>query len=47
MSDRPDVNELHFAAQSGDVETIARLVAAGADVNARDHHGNTPLKYAS
>lgn len=47
MSDRPDVSDLHFAAQGGDVEGIARLVAAGADVNARDEHGNTPLKYAS
>src|SRR4051812_31388978 len=47
MSNRPDVTELHFAAQSGDVEAIVRLVAAGADVNARDEHGNTPLKYAS
>ena len=47
MSDRPDVTELHFAAQAGDVEAIVRLVAAGADVNARDAHGNTPLKYAS
>lgn len=47
MSDRPDVTELHFAAQSGDVEAIARLVAAGAKVNAQDEHGNTPLKYAS
>ena len=46
-SDRPDVTELHFAAQAGDVEAIVRLVAAGADVNARDEHGNTPLKYAS
>ncbi|HZN68203.1 MAG TPA: ankyrin repeat domain-containing protein [Tepidisphaeraceae bacterium] len=47
MSDRHDVTDLHFAAQAGDVEAIARLVAAGADVNARDKHGNTPLKYAT
>jgi cytohesin len=47
MRDGPDVTDLHFAAQAGDVEAIVRLVAAGADVNARDEHGNTPLKYAS
>jgi ankyrin repeat protein len=47
MSDRDDVTDLHWAAQAGDVEAITRLVAAGADVNARDKHGNTPLKYAS
>jgi ankyrin repeat protein len=47
MGDRTSVTDLHFAAQAGDVEAIARLVAAGADVNARDEHGNTPLKYAS
>ena len=47
MSDRRDITDLHFAARAGDVEAIARLVAAGADVDARDGHGNTPLKYAS
>jgi ankyrin repeat protein len=47
MIDHDSITELHFAAQAGDVEAIVRLVAAGADVNARDGHGNTPLKYAS
>ena len=47
MTDRRSATDLHFAARAGDVEEIARLVAAGADVNARDAHGNTPLKYAS
>ena len=40
------LNDLHIAAQDGNVDAIARLVAAGADVNARDAKGNTPLKYA-
>jgi ankyrin repeat protein len=39
--------QLHFAAQAGDCSEIRRLVAAGADVNSQDEHGNTPLKYAS
>lgn len=39
--------ELHFAAQSGDVAEVKRLVEAGADVNVQDENGNTPLKYAS
>lgn len=47
MSERHNITELHFAAQSGNVQAIARLVAAGADVNARDENGNTPLQYAS
>jgi ankyrin repeat protein len=47
MGNHESVTNLHCAAQAGDVETIARLVAAGADVNARDERGNTPLKYAS
>ncbi len=39
--------ELHFAAQDGDVAKVSRLLALGADVNATDSRGNTPLKYAS
>ena len=39
--------DLHFAAQRGDAEEVRRLVAAGANVNAQDKNGNTPLKYAS
>lgn len=38
---------LHFAAQAGDAAAVAKLAAAGADVNARDRHGNTPIKYAA
>ena len=34
---------LHAAAWRGDVTKIERLVAAGANLNARDAHGRTPL----
>lgn len=39
--------ELHFAAQDGDLAEVRRLLTLGAEVNATDAHGNTPLKYAS
>lgn len=38
---------LHAAAWRGDLAQIDRLVAAGADLNARDAHGRTPLQVAS
>ena len=38
---------LHAAAQRGDTARIARLVAARADLNARDPHGRTPLHVAT
>jgi hypothetical protein len=34
---------LHAAAAKGDADEIARLVKAGANINARDAHGRTPL----
>lgn len=37
---------LHWAAARGRVELVERLIALGADVNALDEHGNTPLMYA-
>ena len=47
MASRADITPLHEAAQAGDVSAIGRLLDAGADPNARDENGNTPLKYAS
>jgi ankyrin repeat protein len=38
---------LHAAAHAGDVETIRRLVAKGADVNARDAARRTPAHVAA
>ncbi len=37
---------LHYAASEGDVVRIRGLVKAGADVEARDGYGSTPLIYA-
>jgi ankyrin repeat protein len=38
---------LHAAAQRGDLAALDRLVAAKADLNARDGHGRTPLHVAT
>ena len=37
---------LHFAARSGDPESVTVLLAAGASPDAVDHEGNTPLAVA-
>ncbi len=39
--------KLHVAARAGDREAIHSLLAGGADVNARDDAGNTPLMVAA
>jgi hypothetical protein len=38
---------LHYAALSGNASLVARLVALGADVNAENHGGVTPLMNAA
>jgi ankyrin repeat protein len=38
---------LHKAAATGDVETVRALVAAGANLDARDAHGRTALMVAA
>ena len=40
-------DQLHFAAQDGNVEDVRRLLAAGYPVNRFDEIGNTPLHYAA
>ena len=34
---------LHIAAEKGSVICVNALIKAGADINARDNHDNTPL----
>ncbi len=49
----PDESELsayrglHAAAARGDLGAIGRLIAEGADLNAKDPHGRTPLMVAA
>ena len=50
-STSPDVNakdergrtQLHLAARRGDLENVKSLISKGANVNARDEYGDTPL----
>ena len=39
-------DELHLAAQEGDLASVRRLLASGCDVNTFDSIGRTPLHYA-
>ena len=45
--DVPDMPDLHFAAQRGDLATVRRLVDQGADVNERDEDGTVALHWAA
>ena len=38
---------LHGAVATGDINQVERLIAKGADVNAKDNHGFTPLHFAA
>jgi len=42
----PPVVSIHEAAAGGDIEQIKSLISGGADVNAKDNNGSTPLHYA-
>jgi ankyrin repeat protein len=41
-----DMTPLHYAASAGNARTIETLIAAGADLHARDYRGLTPLDRA-
>ena len=41
------ITPLHFAAASGNAEAFKALVAAGADIEARDENGRTPLHFVA
>ena len=43
----PTSHALHLAASNGHIETTELLIANGADVNAKDANGNTPLHNAA
>ena len=42
----PDIS-IHKAAFEGDIEAVKQHLAAGADVNAKDEDGYTPLNFAA
>ena len=46
-SDIASYTDLHLAAHEGRVDEIKRLIAAGADLNARDRAGRTPAHVAA
>ena len=43
---KPNATALHWAARDGHIEVVKTLLAAGADVSARDFYKETPLYYA-
>jgi len=40
------LGSIHAAARAGNDEAVKEFLAAGADVNAKDHNGGTPLDWA-
>ena len=42
---KPDIS-IHKAAKDGNIKAIKQHLAAGADVNAKDKNGKTPLDWA-
>lgn len=47
MSDLLEQEQLHFAAQDGDVQAVERLLSEGCQPDEYDELGNTPLHYAA
>jgi len=45
--DRAGRSELHYAANTGDVDKASKLIAVGADVRLADANGRTPLHFAA
>ncbi len=45
--DRAGRTALHYAATDGELDTVRRLIAEGADVNAKEDAGWTPLHFAA
>ena len=42
-----DLSAMHIATEEGSIETIQFLLDSGADINAKDRHGDTPLHQAA
>jgi ankyrin repeat protein len=47
LDEQFEKQQLHSAAEAGDLSLVGRLVDAGFDVNAFDELGKTPLHYAA
>jgi ankyrin repeat protein len=47
LQEQRRINELMFAARSGDIKRIGSILDKGADINARDRGGRTALMHAA